>query len=250
MAAAASTVISPIVSMPRKSTRITFTTLRPPPSGSDRSTISSDTGSAVRFPPAVSARRNTVTPTAAAAVTRTARPAPDDAALEPVGKPPQDQHEQHGRQRLDRHLGQRQVGPALHDEQARHGVAGGAQQERGREPAVDRTRGQRRRHERDAHGHMTRRPEDRRPPGPAVAHHQRARREQRRRRQDHARVHRQRAALHHGGDPVGHDVEAPQDREVGLAAARHAVAHRQHAGDGLAGEEQAELRPRARRPTA
>src|SRR5690606_26223637 len=52
MAAAASTVISPMVSRPRKSTRITFTTFRPWPSGSARSTISPEMGSAVRLVPA------------------------------------------------------------------------------------------------------------------------------------------------------------------------------------------------------
>ena len=44
-------------------------------------------------------------------------------ALEAVGQAAQDEHEQHGGQRLDRHLGQRQVRPALHDEQAGHRVA-------------------------------------------------------------------------------------------------------------------------------
>ena len=52
---------------------MTFTTLRPPPSGTDRSIISSDTGSAVRLPAAVRASRNTITPTADAAPSRTAR---------------------------------------------------------------------------------------------------------------------------------------------------------------------------------
>src|SRR4029079_5084660 len=48
MAAVASTVISPIVSRPRKSTRITLTTLRPCASGSARSIISCEIGVAVR----------------------------------------------------------------------------------------------------------------------------------------------------------------------------------------------------------
>ena len=46
--ATASTVISPRVSKPRKSTRITLTTLRPWPSGTERATISSDTGGVSR----------------------------------------------------------------------------------------------------------------------------------------------------------------------------------------------------------
>ena len=130
MAAALSTVISPSVSKPRKSTRITFTTLRPPPSGTDRSTISPEIGSACRFPEAVMARANTVTPTA------TSRPpaphaAQRGAALEPVGEAPQDQDEQHRAQGLDRHLGQGQVGAALHHEQAGHGVTGRPHQQRG-----------------------------------------------------------------------------------------------------------------------
>ena len=63
-----------MVSQPRKSTRITFTTLRPPPSGSARSTISSETDGAVRLPEAISAKANTIAPTPAATAMRTGRP--------------------------------------------------------------------------------------------------------------------------------------------------------------------------------
>ena len=50
-----------------------MTTLRPWPSGSERATISSDTGEGSRCPAATSASTNTVTPTAVAMTTRSAR---------------------------------------------------------------------------------------------------------------------------------------------------------------------------------
>ena len=76
MAAATSTVISPMVSMPRMSTRITLTTLWPWPSGRARSTISADTDGLVRFPAATRAMVVRKSPTATDSTARgTARTA-------------------------------------------------------------------------------------------------------------------------------------------------------------------------------
>ena len=60
------TVISPSVSKPRKSTRITFTTLVPPPSGSDSARISDETVSNGRVITAYT--RAAVPPPAASAI--------------------------------------------------------------------------------------------------------------------------------------------------------------------------------------
>ena len=112
--ATASTVISPRVSKPRKSTRITLTTLRPWPSGSDRATISSDTGGAMRCPAATMANTKTIAPTRTGdRRARTRAPPRRRLTLEPLGQAAQHEHEHDRRQRLDRDLGEREVGRAL-----------------------------------------------------------------------------------------------------------------------------------------
>src|SRR5690606_24771273 len=68
--AAASTLISPSVSSPRKSTSTTLTTLRPPASGNDRSISPRATVSRSRLPAATRANENTASATAAATPTR------------------------------------------------------------------------------------------------------------------------------------------------------------------------------------
>src|SRR5690606_29648813 len=68
--ATASTLISPRVSRPRKSTRMTLTMLRPPASGSARSTYSPDTGVLRRDASAMRAKHVTNTPTASAIARR------------------------------------------------------------------------------------------------------------------------------------------------------------------------------------
>ena len=227
-----------------------MTTLRPSPSGTERSIISSATGVVGAVPARGDGEQEHRDPD------RRGRGQPHRPsgqgrpALEAVGQAAQHEDEQHGGQRLDRHLGQRQVGAALHDEQAGHRVAGGPEQQRRREPPVDGAGGHRRDQERHAHRHVARRSGERRPPRPPVAEHQRASRQQGGGGQDDAGVDRERTALRHRGDPVGQHVEPPQHRQVDLAAARHPPADRQHPVHRTAGCEQPARRPRARRPTA
>ena len=135
--AATRTVISPSVSKPRKSTRMTLTTLRPSASGKDRSIISVDTGSAVAGLAGDDGegehgeRDGDGDDDADAAGERAG------AAFEAIGQLAQHEHEQHGRQRLDRGLGERQIGRTLDDEQGGHAVADGREEQHGGEAAAD-----------------------------------------------------------------------------------------------------------------
>ena len=124
------------------STRMTLTTLRPSPSGSDCSIIVSETSVGGSSEPTPSVNRKTI------AADHRGDEHPDDAAgharcrLEAVRQAAQHEHEQHRGERLDGDLGQRQVGSALDDEQAGHRVADHAEEQGAGEAAADDRRGE------------------------------------------------------------------------------------------------------------
>ena len=253
MAPAASTVISPSVSKPRKSTRVTLTTLRPWPSGTERAIIASDTvvGGLDRAPTA-SVITNTMPPTTDATAMRTVRrAAAPRVALEAVGEPPQHEHEQHRRQRLDGDLGEGEVGRALDHEQAGHGVADHAEEQRaGEAPAHDRggeRRAEQERGERDVGGDVDE-VGPARPPRPAEQ--QRAR-DGGRGEQDDAEV--QRAASRAGPRPSTRLARALRPRSDAVypaAADGIGVPTGEHPVDRPAADEQHGRRRRGPRRTA
>ena len=146
-AATASTVISPIVSKPRKSTRMTFTTLRPPPSanGSSMNSVEIDRVDPRRRRRAAM-NANTKTPTAAETTMRLMRPD----VRGPVARSGRAGGGARARRSPRRcvstqHLGEREVGRALEDEHQGHAVADGAEAEHRRHAVLDHGGGDRRR---------------------------------------------------------------------------------------------------------
>ena len=111
------TVISPSVSKPRKSTRMTFTTLRPP-AGS--SAFAKKNGASTDVPGRViTANASTARPLPAAAASvasrarrrvRARRAPARIVELEPPRQPAQAEQEQHHRHDLDRDLREREIG--------------------------------------------------------------------------------------------------------------------------------------------
>ena len=136
IAAIASTVISPSVSKPRKSTRITFTTFLPPPSGTDALDVR--VGSDRRRVLGTGDERQDEHHRAhRGGDGEPQRLAPQRCArLEAVGQTAQHEHEQHRGERLDAHLRERQVGRAVQHEQPGHRVADHAEEQRRSEAAV------------------------------------------------------------------------------------------------------------------
>ena len=116
---------------------MTFTTLRPCPSGTARCTISPETEAGNETELAAIAKKNTIAPTRPAI-------ARDDATtgrrlpLESLGEAAQDEDEHDGRQGLHRYLREGEVGRAVRDEQRGHCIAGRAEEDGGREPPANR----------------------------------------------------------------------------------------------------------------
>ena len=147
VAATTSTEISPRVSQARMSTRVTLTMFLPPPKlVAPPRRSPAETG---RWHAARPARRARPGATVSADGQRRAASAHPAAGGErPVGEvrgePAQDQHEHDQRDRLDQHLGEREVGGAVQQEQHADAVAADAEQDDRLEPparAGDQQRG-------------------------------------------------------------------------------------------------------------
>ena len=219
--ATASTVISPRVSKPRKSTRITLTTLRPWPSGTERPTISSDTGGleAVTGGDQREHEHHGRRPSQRS-TSRTARRRGDDCRSNRSGSRRSTSTNTTVDNVSTDGLGEGEVGCARQRRTARHRVAGDAQEHGSGEPAAHDRRAERG----DDAGRSPRARRggsERGPTRTSSTREQRACGKDRRGREDDARVHRQRAVLDEPRDPRGDHAEAAQRREVDLAAARH-----------------------------
>ena len=149
-------------------------------------------------------------------------------SLEALGQAAQHEHEHDRRQRLDRDLGEGEVGRARQHEQPGHRVAGDAQEHGGGEPAADDRRAERGDDEDDRDRRLAR--GVRAAASPASPTRRAARRPEGPRRS------RRMTPAYTGsdpfwtnpGDPRRAGAEAAQRREVDLAAARHRAAPRQH----------------------
>ena len=119
IAAMPSTVISPSVSKPRKSTMMTLTAFAPPPSGTELA----------RKYEAIESKGRVITMKASAAVPRPAAPATHTCSTSRGAlrlartrrrQPVQRQHHQHDRHEFDEHLRERQIRRRQVDEHPRH----------------------------------------------------------------------------------------------------------------------------------
>ncbi len=222
MAAAVSTEISPSVSRPRMSTRITLTTLRPSPSGSAE--VDHRVGDGRRRLDRAGRQREEEHHPADGGCDADPDGSPGGVrgGLEAVGEATEDEDEQDGRQGLDGDLGERQVGCALDDEQPGHRVADHPEEEGAGEPSPDDRCGQRQPDEHRRDRHVDRHVDELRPARPPRAAEQQHTGHERCREQDHAEVDRERSRLGDGRDPVGAGVEAAQRGDVGVVGRRQA----------------------------
>ena len=135
-AAMPNTVISPIVSMPRKSTIVTLTTFLPPASGSDSASILSVTSVGRSLLPAASANH-------ADGDAHRDRETDAQGARRPrrwrrviAWQVPEHEHERDDRHRLDHELGEGEVGRAVGEEDHREGLADATQEQHRDESAT------------------------------------------------------------------------------------------------------------------